>query len=245
MSAPDSGAGVLVERDGPIAWLRMNRPDALNAFDAPMIDAMRAALSELERDDDVRAAILCGEGRAFSTGIDVKALAGSAIGPEYFEQWDLMSNELDELRFPLIGAAHGHCLGGGLMLLLQTDYRLAADDLSIGLGAVRHGILPGTAPRQLVASVGVAVARRLCLFCEAVDADEALTIGLVDRVVPAEQLEAEAHAVAERVAHYPRVAVEECKRLVLGTPSFSRAEYDAAYFAGQQRCLDALGSEPG
>ena len=235
-----SGAGVRLEREGDVAWLRMDRPEALNAFDAPMIAAMRAAVQELAADDDVRAAILCGEGRAFSTGIDVKALQGSAIGPEYFVAWDAMSDELEGLRIPLVAAVRGHCLGGGLMLVLHADYRLAADDLRIGLGAVRHGIIPGTAPRQLVASVGVAVARRLCLFCETLDAAEALAVGLVDRVVAGDDLEAEARAVAEKVARYPRVAVEECKRLVQETPRLSREEYDAAYYAAQRRCLDAL-----
>jgi enoyl-CoA hydratase len=236
----DAGAGVRVDREGELAWLRMNRPEALNAFDGPMIAAMRGALAELAAGDGVRAAILCGEGRAFSTGIDVKALKGAAIGPDWFAEWDAMSDELEALRFPLIAAVQGHCLGGGLMLVLLADYRLAADDLRIGLGAVRHGILPGTAPRQLVASVGVAAARRLCLFCETFEAADALTLGLVDRVVAGDRLEAEARAVAELVAGYPRVAVEECKRLVLQTQYLNRADYDAAYHAAQGRCLDAL-----
>jgi len=125
------------------------------------------------------------------------------------------------------------------MLLLAADYRLAAADLRVGLSAVRHGILPGTAPRQLVDAVGLATARRLCLFCEALDAEEARDVGLVDRVVPGVELEQEARAIAEHVVQFPRQALEECKRLVLQTPSFSRSEYDRAYLAAQQRCLDA------
>jgi enoyl-CoA hydratase/carnithine racemase len=151
----------------------------------------------------------------------------------------VMVQELEELGIPLVGAAQGHCLGGGLMLLLAADYRVGGDNLQIGLSAVRHGILPGTAPRQLVDTVGLAAARRLCLFCEAVDAEEARAMGLVDRVVPVAELEREARAVAQRVAQFPRHAVDECKRLVLRTPSLGRADYERAYLAAQQRCLDA------
>ncbi len=231
---------VRLERDGSIAWLRMDRPDSLNAFDGDLIAAMRERVRELAADRDVRAAVLCGTGRAFSTGVDVKALGSGEIHLGWFEQWDEMIDELDDLAIPVIGAAQGHCLGGGLMLLLATDYRLGATDLRVGLGAARLGILPGTAPRQLVEAVGVAAARRLCLFCETVDADEARTIGLVDRVVAVDRLEHEARALAERVAGFSPVAVAECKRLVLQTPALSRDGYQAAYRAAQQRCLDAL-----
>lgn len=175
---------LVLERDGAIAWLRMNRPEAHNAFDADMTETMGELVARLARDETVRAVILCGNGPSFSTGVDVKALAQGGFTAESFLAWHRMARGLAELPAPLIMALHGHCLGGGAMLTLAADYRLAAEDLQIGLGAVRHGIIPGSAPELLPAIVGAAAARRLCLFGEYVDAQEALRIGLVDRVVP-------------------------------------------------------------
>ncbi len=139
---------------------------------------------------------------------------------------------------PLIAAIQGHCLGGGLMLTLTADYRLAGDDLQIGLGAVRHGILPGSAPQRLAGIVGAAAARRLCLFGEYVDGAEALRIGLVDRVVPVAELGDEARDLAERAASFSPTAMRELKRLLREAPALDDASYEAAYLSAQERCLD-------
>jgi len=230
---------VLLERDGPIAWLRMNRPEAHNAFDAQMTSAMGELVDEVAKDADVGAVILCGNGPSFSTGVDVKELSRGEVSAESFTGWHRMAGALGALEVPLIVALHGHCLGGGTMLTLYADYRLASADLTIGLGALRHGILPGSAPELLPAIVGSASARRLCLFGEFVDAEEALRIGLVDRVVAREALELEARRLAERVCGFSQIALRECKLLLARAPSMDRDTYEAAYREAQQRCLDA------
>lgn len=232
-------AEVLLERDGPIAWLRMNRPVAHNAFSRDMMALMADRVHQLAQDADARAAILCGNGPSFSTGLDVKELGRGELKVEFFIAWNRMMRMLRELPIPLIVAIHGHCLGGGTMLTLEGDYRLASDDLHIGLGAVRHGILPGSAPEVLPGIVGAASARRLCLFAEYVDADEALRIGLVDRVVPRESLEAEARRLGERVSGFSSTALRECKSLLARAATFDAGGYDRAFSEAQQRCLDA------
>ena len=211
-------AEVLLERDGPIAWLRMNRPEAHNAFSRDMMALMADRVHQLDEDRDARVAILCGNGPSFSTGLDVKELARGELEVAFFIAWNRMMRLLRELSIPLIVAIQGHCLGGGTMLTLEGDYRLASDDLQMGLGAIRHGILPGSAPEVLPAIVGAACARRLCLFAEYVDADEALRIGLVDRVVPRESLEGAARQLGERVSGFSlygvarvQVATGECR----------------------------------
>jgi enoyl-CoA hydratase len=239
-----TGALVLVEREGPIAWLRMDRPEALNAFDGPMVERMRACVAGIAADPAVRAVVLAGSGRAFCTGVDVKALAAESIGIEWFRDWLEMTSELQRLEMPVVAAVQGHCLGGGLMLTLAADYRIAADDLRIGLGAVRHGILPGCAPQRLPGLVGTIAARRLCLFGEYVDAEEALRIGLVDRVVPAGELAAEARATAERAAGLSTTALRELKRLLRVAPSLDDEAYAAAYLAAQARCLEGRAAGP-
>jgi enoyl-CoA hydratase len=233
-------SGVLLEREGPIAWLRLNRPHAHNAFDGAMTALLAEHLRELAGDDGARAVILCGNGPSFCTGVDVKELARGELDAERFLAWHRMARALGELEIPLIVALHGHCLGGGAMLTLYGDYRLAADDLRIGLGALRHGILPGSAPELLPAIVGSAAARRLCLFGEYVDAGEALRVGLVDRVVATGELESAARALAERVCGFSAIALRECKALLAGAAAMTSDEYELAYRDAQQRCLDAL-----
>ena len=123
------------------------------------------------------------------------------------------------------------------MLTLAADYRIAADDLVIGLGAVRHGILPGSAPMRLASAVGSLSARRLCLFGEYVDAGDAHRMGLVDRVVTLPTLEDEVRTAAERVAVFSTRALRECKRLLALAPHLDDAGYEHAYLAAQARCL--------
>jgi enoyl-CoA hydratase/carnithine racemase len=125
------------------------------------------------------------------------------------------------------------------MLTLVGDYRLAAADLRIGLGALRHGILPGSAPELLPAIVGSACARRLCLFGEYVDADEALRIGLVDRVVAPDTLEDEARDLAERASGFSPTALRECKALLARAGTLDADGYELAYAEAQARCLEA------
>ena len=228
---------VRIEREGPVAWLRMDRPAALNAFDTPMVARMRACVAQIAADPAIHAVVLAGSGRSFCTGVDVKGLAAESIGIEWFRDWLEMTTELQRLEMPVVAAVQGHCLGGGLMLTLAADFRIAADDLQIGLGAVRHGILPGCAPQRLPGVVGVLAARRLCLFGEYVDAAEALRIGLVDRVVRAAELEATARAAAERAAGLSTTALRELKRLLKVAPSLDEDAYAAEYLAAQARCL--------
>jgi enoyl-CoA hydratase/carnithine racemase len=204
---------VLLERQGSIAWLRMNRPETLNGFDRPMIAAMLERLAELRSDPVVRAAVLTGEGRAFCTGLDTKLLAAGGIDTPYFDGWEDIFEALDALEIPLVAAVNGHCLGGGLALALCADYRIGADDLVLGFGAVRHGVVPPHLFR-LVEGVGSLLARRLALFAEYVGAEEALRTGLVDAVVPVGRLEESAHQAALRVCAFPPEGVREAKRLL-------------------------------
>jgi enoyl-CoA hydratase/carnithine racemase len=232
-------AEVLLERDGSIVWLRMNRPEAHNAFNRHMMALMAEQVSELAADRRARVAILSGNGPSFSTGLDVKELARGELELEFFTAWNRMMLLLRQLPIPMIAAIHSNCLGGGTMLTLEADYRLASDDLRIGLGAIRLGILPGSAPEVLAGIVGTACARRLCLFAEYVDADEALRIGLVDRVVPRESLEDTARQLGERVCGFDPTALRECKALLARAERLDADGYERAFGEAQQRCLDA------
>jgi enoyl-CoA hydratase/carnithine racemase len=233
---------VLLEREGPVAWLRMNRPETLNGFDQPMIAAMLARLAELRSDPEVRAAVLTGAGRAFCTGLDTKLLAAGDIDIGYFDGWQDMFDALEELEIPLVAAVNGHCLGGGLALALCADYRIGGDDLVIGFGAIRHGIVPPHLAR-LVEGLGSLLARRLVLFAEYVDAQEAFRIGLVDAVVPAGRLEETARQTALRVCQFPAPGVREAKRLLRKVSPADIPAGRAGELTAWERCLAALTTE--
>ena len=99
---------------GPVAYLTMARPEALNAFDGPMIDRMRACIARVAGDRSVRAVVLAGQGRSFCTGVDVKGLREGSVRLDWFRAWHHMTADLEAIEVPLIAAIQGHCLGGGL-----------------------------------------------------------------------------------------------------------------------------------
>ncbi len=174
----------------------------------------------------------------------MKALGAGALGIDWFRGWHRILHALEDLEIPLVIAARGYCVGGGLMLLLTGDYRIGGHDLKAGLSAVRHGIIPGSGPYRLPEAVGALAARRLCLFAEYLDADEALRLGLVDQVVPPDEVDRVAEQVAERAAAFPSTAIRETKRLLARAAGMRRDEYEQAYLDAQQRCLNSGDVKP-
>ena len=235
---------VLVERRGGVAWLRMNRPESLNAWDRSMSPALVAALEKVAGDDSVRAVVLSATGRSFCTGLDTKMLGAGDLDTAYFGGWHDVFNALEALDVPLIIAARGHCLGGGLALVLCGDYRVAAEDAVLGFSAVRGTVgVPPALTYRLAEIVGAVRARRLALFAEYLGAEEALRIGLVDAVVPTDRLDEAASGLAERVCQHSPLAMRETKRLLR---SVSAVDVDAAQKAvieATGRCLDAIAAE--
>jgi enoyl-CoA hydratase/carnithine racemase len=237
---------VVLERQGAVAWLRMNRPESLNAFDQPMIDAVLGALREVGGDADVRAVVLTAAGRSFCTGLDLTLLGGSLDAAEYFGGWQDVFDALEGLDVPLVVAARGHCLGGGLALLLCADYRVAADDVVVGFSAVRGSVgIPPALTYRLAEAVGSVRARRLALFAEYLGAEEALRIGLVDAVVPGERLDEAAGELAQRVCGHSPLAMRETKRLLRDASAVDVARAQSRVLEASQRCLDALGGSAG
>lgn len=236
---------VVVERRGAVAWLRMNRPDSLNAWDRSMSGAMLAAVDEVAGDPTVRAVVLTGDGRSFCTGLDTKLLHDGGLDTAYFGGWHEVFNALEALDVPLVVAARGHCLGGGLALVLCGDYRVVADDAVLGFSAVRGTVgIPPALTYRLAEIVGAVCARRLALFAEYLNAEEAHGIGLVDAVVPGDRLEERATALAERVCANSPIAVRETKRLLRSVSPIDVAAAQEAVLEATGRCLDALDGDP-
>ena len=207
---------VLYEKNGPIATLTLNRPDTLNAMNEDMMAELERLLLEVESDPEVRAVVLAGNGRAFSSGGDQKR-DRSNEGEQKFYDADLGGGvverlnrcvlRLHQLRKPVIGAINGVAVGAGCNLALATDLRIAADTARFGEVFSRIGLVPdGGGTYFLPRLVGPAKAMELIMLGDIIDAQEALRIGLVNRVVPAAQLAEATRQLAERLAHGPTLA---------------------------------------
>lgn len=202
---------LLLERDGAVGLITFNRPRVRNALDTQTIDELRRAVLELKHDEAIRAVILTGAGdKAFVAGADIAELsqlsppAGQAFALTGQHVFDLIEN----LGKPVIAAINGFALGGGCELAMACTFRIAADSARLGQPEVKLGLIPGYGGTQrLPRLVGKGRALDLILTGRQVDADEALRIGLVHRVVPAPALLAEARALAEMLAEQAPAAM--------------------------------------
>jgi 2-(1,2-epoxy-1,2-dihydrophenyl)acetyl-CoA isomerase len=211
-----TNGSVLYHRHDSIVTLTLNRPETLNAMNEAMMGEMERILMELEADAAVRAVILTGTGRAFSSGGDQKR-DRSGEGQQSFFEGDLGGVLIERLnrciltmqrlQKPIVGSINGVAAGAGLNIALATDLRIAADTARFGEVFARVGLVPdGGGTYFLPRLVGTAKAMEMILLADVIDAHEALRIGLVNRVVPTEQLEHETLKLAERLAQGPTVA---------------------------------------
>lgn len=216
---------VLYERRGPVAWLRLNRPDRMNAISVPMLEQLTDRLREAEGDREVRVIVLTGEGRGFCSGLDLKdaaegkgiggsALGGSGSGAMHLGTRDLPTVVLNQLDTPVLCALNGPAAGYGFDLALGCDIRLMSDTAKLIPGFARRGIVPESGgtwylPRLL----GWAKACEIGFLGEDIPAARALELGLANRVVPAASLEEETARWAERIASNAPLAVKAMKRL--------------------------------
>jgi enoyl-CoA hydratase len=201
---------LLLERDGAVAVLTINRPQVLNALNAPTVDALRRAALELKHDPDVRVIILTGAGeKAFVAGADINELAVQrpVDGKEHALRGQHVFDLIENLGKPVIAAINGYALGGGCELALACTLRIAADTARLGQPEINLGIIPGYAGTQRLARlVGKGVALDLLLTGRHSTAAEALQIGLVNRVVPAADLMTEVRKLASELAAKPPIA---------------------------------------
>ena len=219
---------VLVEREPPVAVVRLNRPEARNALSDALMDELVAQLSELDADDEVRCIVLAGDERAFAAGADIAELA-AATAVELYQaprvaRWDAIR----KLSTPLVAAVSGWCLGGGCELAMTCDLIVASDTARFGQPETGLGIIPGAGGTQRLArAVGKALAMDMVLTGRVLTAEEAHSAGLVARVVAKEAWLDEARRVASEIAARAPVA----QRL-------ARESVDRAFETGLDSGLD-------
>ncbi len=202
---------LIVERDGPVAIVTVNRPAVLNALNAGTVEELGQAMTALRDDEAVRAIVLTGAGeKAFVAGADIKELAtlSPVAARDYAQRGQRVFDLIERMGKPVVAAVNGFALGGGNELAMACTVRLAADTAKLGQPEVRLGLIPGFAGTQRLARlVGKGRALELILTGDPIGAQEAWRIGLVNRVVPAADLAAEARALAHRLAAGPPIAL--------------------------------------
>jgi crotonobetainyl-CoA hydratase len=245
MSTPAAGT-VLVERDGHVLVVTMNRPEARNAVNGDLTFGVGTAFEEAEQDGEIRALVLTGAGDAsFCAGADLKALSrGESLSPPGTEAWGFAGVVNHPISKPVIAAVNGVAFGGGTELVLAADLAVAADTATFGLPEVRRGLIAAAGglvrlPEQLPRKI----AMRLILTGEPIDAATALRWGLVNAVVPADQVLDAALDLAHRIAANAPLAVQASKRVAQGIRDGTIPAERDAWAASDKEILALVTSE--
>ena len=226
----------LEQKDG-VATITLNRPDAFNALSLGLgRDLFHAAL-EVDENPAVRCVVVTGAGRAFSSGIDLNALAAGELKLDWFRHFDEALRRLEQLDALTVARIRGYALGGGLQIALACDLRISTPESRFGLPAVLEALIPGMGTYRLPRFIGLGRARRLVMTGELIGAEEAERIGLIDWIVPEEKLDQMVQTMITDVMSGSAAARLYAKRLV--TASFE-STFDAAfakYLEYQAECL--------
>jgi len=208
---------VRVERDGPVAWVLLDRPEALNALSTGVLTQLEAAFVGLAQDPELRAVVLAGSGPVFAAGADIAEMAAKspAEGVEFGFVGQRVARAIETFPLPVIALVEGYALGGGLEVALAADLVVAAAGAQLGLPEVTVGIHPGMGgATRLSRLIGRANAKLLVFTGVPVDAHEAHRLGFVARVVPAASARDEAAALARTIASRAPLGVRWAKRVI-------------------------------
>ena len=218
--------------DGPVARLRLARPEVHNAFDAGLIAGLTDALHSVAADASVRVLVLEADGASFSAGADLNWMRGMAAASEAANREDSlalarMMRMLDELPKPTIARVQGAAFGGGVGLVACCDIAIAVPEAKFGLTEAKLGLLPAVISPYVVAAIGARQARRLFLTAEVIEAPEAQRIGLLHQCVPAAELDTAVERQLHWLAKGGPVAQHEAKRLALRMAGMEAAAQEA------------------
>lgn len=208
---------VQYEKKDHVAILTINRPEAMNALSLEMFSAIEAAMADFDADPDCWVGILTAAGdQAFSSGMDLKEAAplltsGGDLG---FPDWT--KRQFSDVYKPILCAVNGFCIAGGMEMLLATDLRIAAAHATFGLGEVKYGLVPlGGTHIRLPQQIGWAMAMQLLLTGKSIDAQRAYEVGLINEVVPADQLMPTTLKWAERMCRNGPLAMRTAKEIAV------------------------------
>jgi len=204
-----------MEREESTLWIILNRPHRLNTFNEVLLEELADVLDTAEKDPSVKCLVITGEGdRSFSAGLDLTMVpkATPVRAEEVSRAGQKLFGRIEEIPKPVIAAINGFALGGGLELALACDFRIAAEHAELGSPEINIGIIPGWGGTQrLVRNVGLTKAKEMVMLGNALKADEALKIGLVNKVVHYDKLKEETAALAKRLCEEPPIALKYAK----------------------------------
>lgn len=193
---------ILLDKNGAVSVITLNRPEALNAFNNELMDEVTAALRSLEGDDKVKVIVLTGSKKAFAAGADINEMAPLSHMEAYLQELITVNwEEVTRCKKPVIAAVAGYALGGGCELAMMCDFIICADNAKFGQPEIKLGVIPGAGGSQrLTRSIGKSKAMDMILTGRMMGAKEAESSGLVSRVVPLEDLMEETLKVAQTIA---------------------------------------------
>jgi enoyl-CoA hydratase len=225
MMTESSYENILLAVDGPVATVTLNRPQALNALNAPLLSELVDALTKLDADETVRCIVITGNERAFAAGADIKEMADASSVDMLRRNALARYDAVRKIAKPIIAAVSGWALGGGCELAMACDMIVASETARFGQPEINIGIMPGAGGTQrLTRALGKARAMELILTGDYLSAQEAHARGLVNRVAPPELCLEEAQKLARRIAEQPPVAVRLAKDAVLKAQDLSIEE---------------------
>lgn len=231
-------ADVLVDRDGHVTVLTLNRPEKLNAFTSAMIDELTGAMTEFRNDPDQFVAVITGAGRAFSSGFDLNEMAAKVsggsgeVGVSSVDIWGV-----GDCPKPTIAAVNGLAVAGGFELALNCDIRIATEDAWFGLSEVKRGIIAGVGVTMLARYLPFGEALYLLMTAEHLDAREAHRLGLVQRLSRPENLLERVMETATTICTNSQVAVQASKRIAYFWRNLAVTEQVDLYKAVNQRLM--------
>jgi enoyl-CoA hydratase len=241
---------ILTETKERVGLVRLNRPKALNALNRQLLTELMQALADFDADPAIGALVVTGDARAFAAGADIREMAdASAIEMLLRDQISLFDG-IQRIKKPLLAAVSGYCLGGGCELMLSCDLVVASETARFGQPEINLGVIPGAGGTQrLTRAVGKALAMEMILNNRSLSAEEALRLGLVNRVVPVENYLDEAMKLASEIAARAPLALrlaKEAINLAFETPlsqgllSERRAFYSLFASADQKEGMQAF-----
>ena len=205
------------EKNGNIGIATINRPEALNALNSTVISELEQLISEVEKDAKLGAFIITGEGRSFVAGADIgeQSTMDVAAGRKWGQRGSALFRRIEKLEIPTIAAVNGFALGGGCELALACDFRFASDNAKFGQPEVNYGIIPGFGGSQRLARlIGTGEAKEMIYTGSMIDAEEALRIGLINRITTQENLIPECEAILRKIMSKAPMAIASAKNAI-------------------------------
>lgn len=236
MGIPET-KGMYCKVEGPLARITLNRPQVLNAMNLAWPKEVLAITDALARDKCVKVVLITGAGRAFCSGIDLKALSGGGIPLAWFREAELAFRAVEQLEKFVIVAAHKYCIGGGLQLALTADLRVVAETTQFALTAVKECLIPGMGTFRLARYIGLGRAKRIALTGDYFGAQEASAMGLVDYLVPEAGFAEKVEGVTQSCLKIASEGQRQTKQLLNQAFERNWGEFLEEYMASQERTL--------